>query len=90
MVETKLNIQKVANLRIMEDEKIDMENINYQSGDEYVLIIIENHKKKEKQEKTKKMLTKTIITHQHVTNNFFEVNLKRKCDVFFAKTYGFG
>ncbi len=41
MVETKLNIQKVANLRIMEDEKIDMENINYQGGDEYVLIIIE-------------------------------------------------
>ncbi len=40
-VETKLNIQKVANLRIMEDEKIDMENINYQGGDEYVLIIIE-------------------------------------------------
>lgn len=41
MVETKLNIQKGANIRIMEYEKIDMENINYQRGDEYVLIIIE-------------------------------------------------
>jgi hypothetical protein len=41
MVETKLNIQKVANLRIMKDVKIDMENINYQGGDKYVLSIIE-------------------------------------------------
>jgi hypothetical protein len=26
------------------------------------------------------MLTKTIITHRHITNNFFEVTLKKNCE----------
>ncbi len=51
---------------------------------------MKSHKKKEKQEKTKNMLTKIIIIHQHVTNNFFEVNLKRNCDVFFSKNMVLG
>jgi hypothetical protein len=62
MVETKLNIQKGANIRIMEYEKIDMENINYQRGDEYVLIIIEKSFKKKR---------KTRKNQENVDKNYY-------------------
>ncbi len=58
MVETKLNIQKVANLRIMKDEKIDMENINYQGGDKYVLILVEKSYIERKTRKNQKDVDK--------------------------------
>jgi len=58
MVETKLNIQKVANLRIMKDVKIDMENINYQGGDKYVLILVEKSYIERKTRKNQKDVDK--------------------------------
>lgn len=58
MVETKLNIQKVANLRIMKDIKIDMENINYQGGDKYVLILVEKSYIERKTRKNQKDVDK--------------------------------
>jgi hypothetical protein len=70
-------MKRLQNPKIMDDDRINMEDIKHQDENENVTI--ENKlNKKTKEERIKKMLTKVMAIHGLLAKNFFEVHLKKK------------
>jgi len=70
----------------------DMENVEHQGENEdHVLTTMENNpNKKATYEKLKNMLIEALAIHEALTKNFFESNLKNKCNIAFPDTLDFG
>jgi hypothetical protein len=65
------------------DDKNDMEDMEYmehqgEDEDQVLKTMEKNPNKKAKEEKIKKMLIEAMATHEALTKNFFESNLKKK------------
>ncbi len=75
--ETIKYIKRLQNPKIMDDDRINMENIKHQGEDENLTTIENNLNKQTKEEWIKKMLTKAMAIHGLLANNFFEVHLKK-------------
>jgi hypothetical protein len=61
-------------LRLMDDDKTNMQNIKYEGANENMTTIENNFNKKTKQKRIKKILTKAMTTHSRIIlkkyNNF--------------------
>ncbi len=55
----------------MNNDKINIENIEYQGEYENIITIENNPNKKSKEKKVKKILTKVMTTHELLTINLF-------------------
>jgi len=64
-------MKRLQNPRIMDENKTNMENIEYQGEYENIIIIENNPNKKSKEEKVNKMLTKVMTTHELLAKNLF-------------------
>jgi hypothetical protein len=83
-------MKRLQNPRIMDDDRIDMEDIEHQGEDENVTTIENNPNKKAKEERMNKMLMEAMVTHKILTTIFFEVHLKKNDNLAFSKTSNFG
>ncbi len=64
-------MKRLQNPRIMNNDKINIENIEYQGEYENIITIENNPNKKSKEKKVKKILTKVMTTHELLTINLF-------------------
>ncbi len=79
MVDKKIKqMKRLQNPGIMDDDRIDMEDIEHRGENEDVTTIENNPNKKEKEERIKKMLTKAMATFELLAKNFFEIFYKKK------------
>jgi hypothetical protein len=65
-------MKRLQNSGIMDDDRIDMEDIEHQGENEDVITIENNPSKKTKEENIKKMLMEAMATHELLAKNFFE------------------
>jgi hypothetical protein len=67
----------------------DMVDMEHQGEEKYhVLTTMKNNpNRKEKEEKSKKMLIEIMATHEALTKNFFESNLKKIFNLIFPYTF---
>ncbi len=79
-------MKRLQNPRIMDGNRIDMEDIEHQDEDEDVTTIENNPSKKEKEERIMKMLTEVMATHEFLAKNFFEIYLKKNDNLAFLDT----
>jgi hypothetical protein len=68
-------MKRLQNQWIMDDDRIDMEDIEHQGEDENVTTIENSPSKKTKEEGIKKILSKAMATHELLAKNFFEVHV---------------
>jgi hypothetical protein len=72
MIKKKIKqMKRLQNPRIMNNDKINIENIEYQGEYENIITIENNPNKKSKEKKVKKILTKVMTTHELLTINLF-------------------
>jgi hypothetical protein len=72
MIKNKIKqMKRLQNPRIMNNDKINIENIEYQGEYENIITIENNPNKKSKEKKVKKILTKVMTTHERLTMNLF-------------------
>jgi hypothetical protein len=62
-------MKRLQNLRIMNDDRINMENIKHQGENENATSIENNPNKKTKEERIKKMLMEAMATHELLAKN---------------------
>jgi hypothetical protein len=79
-------MKRLQNIGIMDDDRIDMEDIEHQGEDEDVTTIENNPSKKAKEERIKKMLMEVMVTHELLAKNFFEIYLRKKGNLTFSDT----
>jgi hypothetical protein len=79
-------MKRLQNLRIMDDDRIDMEDIEHQGEDEDMTTIDNNPSKKTKEKRIKKMLMEAMATHELLTKNFFEIYLRKNGNLVFSDT----
>jgi len=79
-------MKRLQNPRIMDGNRIDMEDIEHQDEDEDVTTIENNPSKKAKEERIMKMLTEVMATHEFLAKNFFEIYLKKNDNLAFLDT----
>jgi hypothetical protein len=78
-------IKRLQNPKIMDDDRINMEDIEHHDEDGNVTTIENNLDKQTKEEWIKKMLTKAMAVHGLLANNFFEVHLEKNWQSFIFK-----
>ncbi len=89
-------MKRLQNPRLVNgDDRNDMEgmeNMDHQGENEdHVLTTMENNSnRKTKDEKIKNMLIEALEIHEALAKNFFESNLKNKCNISFPYTPNFG
>jgi hypothetical protein len=62
-------MERLQNPKIMDDDRINMEDIEHQGEDENLTTIENNLNKKTKEERIKKMLTKAMVAHGLLAKN---------------------
>ncbi len=83
-------MKRLQNPRIMDDDRINMEDIEHWGEDEDVTTIENNPNKKEKEERIKKMLTKAMATFKLLAKNLFEIFLFLNDNLAFSYTSNYG
>jgi len=79
-------MKRLQNSGIMDDNRIDMEDIEHQGEDEDAITIENNPSKKILKKKIKKMLMEAMATHELLAKKFFEVHLKKNGNLAFLDT----
>jgi hypothetical protein len=82
-------MKRLQNPGIMDDDRINMEDIDHQGENENVTTIENNPSKKAKEEMIKKMLMEAMETHELLAKNFFEVHLRINGNLAFPNTSNF-
>jgi hypothetical protein len=67
-------MKRLQNLGIMDDAKIDTEDIEYQDENEHMITIGNNPNKKSKELRIKGMLTKAMKTNGLLTKTFLKLS----------------
>jgi len=79
-------MKRLQNLGIMDDNRIDMEDIQHQGEDEDATTIENNPSKKTKEKRIEKMLMEAMATHEFLTKNLFEIPLRKNGNLAFQNT----
>jgi hypothetical protein len=83
-------MKRLQNPRIMDDDRIDMEDIKHQGENEDVTTIEKNPNKKAKEERIKKILPNAMTIHELLAKSFFEIHLRKNGNLGFPNTLDFG